>query len=265
MPICNHDGLNIHFKDNGEGAALILLHGLGSHGLDWESQELFFRDDYRIITIDLRGHGDSQLPEQPYTISHSAADVLAVMDQLSIQQAHIVGFSMGGMVAFQLATQTPSRLLSLSIINSGPYVDYSSLKIKCLVKVRLAVIRLLGMKVLGSLIARKLFPSPDQLQLYRKFVDNIAQIPKQAYIFALKSFLGWDVSDKIHLLSMPVLIIAADQDYIPLATTIEFTQLIPDAQLTVIENSRHATPMDQPDKLNQVLQQFLINLTPATP
>lgn len=265
MPYCNNNGTNIHFLDGGSGLPLILLHGLGSHSKDWHPQYHFFNQCYRVIAIDLRGHGKSDSPQQAYSVPQYASDVLAVMNHLDIHQAHLVGFSMGGMTAFQLAVDAPERIHSLTIINSGPHVDSTNLKIKMLFFLRITIIHLLGMRTLGKLIARNLFPNTDKQALYKEFVEHISQIPKQTYIRTLKSFLGWNVSDKLNRLSMPVLIVAADQDYTPLSKFKAYARLIPNAQLVVIENSRHATPMDQPDKLNQVIDQFLSHPTTPTP
>src|SRR5439155_12833482 len=92
----------------------------GSSKRDWEPQVAELAKTYRVITVDLRGHGQSDKPAGPYTIPEFAADVAGLLESLHASPAHIVGLSLGGGVAFQLAVNYPALLKSLTIVNSGP-------------------------------------------------------------------------------------------------------------------------------------------------
>src|SRR5689334_6959438 len=106
--------ISVHLGDidtayelNGAGAPVVLVHGLGSSGRDWEAQIAALAPRYRVLTYDVRGHGSTSKPRGPYTIPQFANDLAALMDALDHKPAHVVGISMGGMIAFQLAVDRP--------------------------------------------------------------------------------------------------------------------------------------------------------------
>ncbi len=260
MPYCSTNGINLFYQEQGKGEPLLLLHGLGSSSKDWKAQADAFAKSYRVITIDIRGHGLSDKPEGPYSIPLYASDIRNLLDHLNIERFNLVGFSMGGMISFQLAVDIPERINSLVIVNSAPAVPYNTLKEKLEIWFRLATIHTFGMKNLAKLIGKRLFPEPQQKALYLQFIDRMKHNPKKTYIQVLKSILGWDVRSELADLQMPVLIVTADNDYTPISHKQEYQQFISKASLVVITNSRHATPNDQPEKLNQEVFHFLSSL-----
>jgi pimeloyl-ACP methyl ester carboxylesterase len=119
MPLVNNHEVRIHYELDGTGPPLVLLHGFTPsleiwYDLGWVQA---LRDAYQLILIDARGHGASDKPHTPdaYRMTHMVADVTAVLDHLGIDQAHVLGYSMGGGTCFGLATYAPERLRSLLI------------------------------------------------------------------------------------------------------------------------------------------------------
>jgi len=257
MPLVNCGDIEIHYQDTGLGEVILLVHGLGSSGEDWRPQIDYFSRDYRVIAVDCRGHGLSEKPDQAYSVELYCQDILSLLNHLDIERFHVVGISMGGMIAFQLGVDEAQRVETMTIINSAPAVPYESYKMKFAVFFRIACIHLFGMKKLAGIVGKKLFPQADQSDLVDAFRLSYSKIPSGIYIRALKSFLGWSVIDKVKNLTMPCLIVAADEDYTPVSTKQAYVDLMPSAELVVIENSRHATPIDQPEKLNAVIELFL--------
>ncbi|MDH5508319.1 MAG: alpha/beta hydrolase, partial [Anaerolineae bacterium] len=117
MPKIDLDGLETHYQITGQGDPLIFIHGLGSSGRDWEQQVEHFSKSYRVVTYDVRGHGLTAKPKGPYSVPMFAADAAALIQALELAPAHIVGLSMGGWIAFQLAVSYPNLLKSMTIIN----------------------------------------------------------------------------------------------------------------------------------------------------
>jgi 2-succinyl-6-hydroxy-2,4-cyclohexadiene-1-carboxylate synthase len=108
------------------GAALIFLHFSGANLMMWSRAVPYFQEDYRVILVDLRGHGRSDRPESGYHMDDMARDVLGIMDQLHLEQAHIIGSSLGAEVGLSMAASYPQRVLSLVCdgalsSESGPY------------------------------------------------------------------------------------------------------------------------------------------------
>jgi pimeloyl-ACP methyl ester carboxylesterase len=123
MPYVRSQGLRIHYHVEGDGPSLVLQHRFGDRLESW--YELGYvnalKDDYRLILIDARGHGASDKPHEPeaYSFQNVTADVVAVLDDLAVSQAHYFGFSMGGKNGFAFAAYAPERLRSLIALGTG--------------------------------------------------------------------------------------------------------------------------------------------------
>lgn len=257
MPVFQYQNRSLHYLQQGAGDAVLLLHGLGSCAEHWSTQLLALSQHYRVIAADFRGHGQSSPSKHPFTMQQLAADMLALLEHLDISRCQVVGFSLGGMVAFELALLAPQRIQSLVIINSGPQVAAHGWRLQLQLRFRLAVIRLLGMRKLGQIIGAKLFPETQQHHLIELFAQQMAVTDERSYRHTLNAIANFSVQSQLARLALPILVIAADQDYSPVASKAAYVSLLPDAELIVIPNSRHATPLDQPAALNQQLLTFL--------
>jgi 3-oxoadipate enol-lactonase len=113
MPMANVNGININYKIEGIGEPLIMIIGLGSDQSNWRLQTTDFKNHYQTITFDNRGAGKSDRPPGPYTIKMMADDTIGLIDHLGIDKAHILGVSMGGMIAQELAINHPERVNKL--------------------------------------------------------------------------------------------------------------------------------------------------------
>jgi len=257
MKYCSVNNIKLCYQDVGNGETIIFLHGLGSNSTDWQQQIDCFSQNYRVIAIDCRGHGRSDKPDGKYTIPLFADDMVQLFSHLKIDSFHLVGFSMGGMVAFQIAVDNPQKVKTLTIINSFPAVLYNTFAMKVTVWSRLALIKLMGLDKLSKVIGKKLFPLDSQDSLREQFRASMKMLTKSSYTRSLLSFLGWDVSEKLYLLQMPVLVVAAEHDYTPVELKKEYCKKITKSKLVVISDSFHATPMDQPDVLNSHIASFI--------
>lgn len=253
----SNEPIALHHEETGSGAPLVFVHGLGSSGIDWEYQVPAFATGHRVITVDLRGHGRSPRPPGPYSIPQMTGDLAALLDRLGIADAHIVGLSMGGAVAFQLAADAPQRVRTLTIVNSGPQGIPRTLKGRALVAWRLTLLKLFGLSALGETIANKLFPDERQQALRDTFVERLARNDEAAYVHALNALVGWSVDERVAAITVPALIVAADQDYTPVSFKEEYVARMPNARLVIVPDSHHALPLERPDAFNEVLAAFL--------
>jgi len=249
----------LHYESLGRGPPLLFIHGLGSSVRDWEAQRAFFSLHFRVIAFDLRGHGRSDKPPGPYSILGFAADTAELIRWLGLGPTHIVGLSMGGMIAFQLAVSAPELVQSLVIVNSGPEFILGKLQIVQ----RKLIVRLLGMRKMGKVLSKRLFPKPEQAGLRQRFVDRWAENDPRAYLDALQALIGWTVVDRLDAIRCPTLVIASDQDYTPLAVKAAYAAKMPQAELSIIRDSRHMLPVERPDAFNQVLMGFLSKHRPC--
>jgi pimeloyl-ACP methyl ester carboxylesterase len=259
------NGCNLHYTDQGAGEPVLLIHGLGSSGRDWEHQLPALLPDYRVLCLDMRGHGKSEKPKGGYSVKAFAEDCLAFIAFMQLDKPHIVGISMGGMIAFQLATDQPDVPASLTIINSGPELIPRRPREYWLVAQRLFFAHVLPLSAIAKGLAKTLFPKPEQRDIRETFESRWLENDRRAYLASLRALVGWGVADKLDRISCPVLVISADQDYTPVEKKREYVSHLGDARLEVIEDSRHGTPIDQADKFNALLLDFLAQSGSAAP
>lgn len=257
MPKVQVRDIEMYYEETGQGAPLLLIHGLGSSMRDWEMQVPYFSRNFRVITLDVRGHGQTNKPAGPYSIPLFAEDTAEFMKILQIESAHVVGISMGGMIAFQLALIVPERIRSLVIANTGSELIVRTLRDFLMVSQRKLIVRLLGMRKMGEVLSKRLFPEPRFEELRRIFVERWAENDPRAYRDSMQGLLGWSVTDRLSSIHCPTLILSADQDYTPVAIKEAIVAKMPNAKLAVIPNSRHAVPVERPEEFNQIVGEFL--------
>lgn len=257
MPQISLDNVNLYYETTGQGQPLVFINGLGSSTRDWDRQVAEFSRTYQVITYDLRGHGRSDKPAGPYSIPQFAADSAGLLNALGVASAHIVGLSLGGGVAFQLALDYVQLVKTMTIVNSAPAMVGITPDAQKEVERRVAIVRQMGMRAMGEALAPNLFPKVEHAALRQTFVEQWAKNDPQAYIEATLSMVGWNVTDRLGSIRCPALVIAADQDYTPVAIKEAYVKLLPDAQLVVIADAHHATPVERPQEFNAALAQFL--------
>ncbi len=257
MPYTTVDGCKLHYEVTGRGDPVLLLHGLGSCTLDWENQIPALRDAYTVIAVDVRGHGQSDKPPGPYTMSLFATDVVRLLETLSVGPVHVIGISMGGAIGFQLAVDAPTLVRTLTVINTAPAVVPRTLSQRLEVQVRLWVPRVLGLRALGRRIAAVNFPRPEQAELRRALVERLASNDPAAYRATLKAIVGWSVADRIGEIRCPTLVVTGDHDYTPVSVKEAYAAQMKNARVAVVADSRHVITHDQPAVLNGLLLGFL--------
>jgi pimeloyl-ACP methyl ester carboxylesterase len=257
MPTLHVNGIDLYYEITGTGEPLLLIHGHGSSTQDWALQVDCFAKHYQVIAFDVRGFGRSSKPKRPYSIRLFAEDTAALLTGLNISSAHIVGISMGGMIAFELALGFPHLVKSLVIVNGYPEMRVETWNERLMVWRRFLMVDLLGMRKTGVILSRILFIKPEQEDLRAMFVEHWAKNNKRAYRNSLKAIINWDVEARLCEIQCPVLVVASDEDYLPLEEKQAYTAKLPNAKLIVIEDTRHAVTAEQPEQFNKVVGEFL--------
>ena len=261
MPTLRVRDIELYYEISGQGQPLLLIHGLGSSTRDWEEQIPCFSRHYQVIAFDVRGHGRSAKPPGPYTVPMFAADAAELIRLLGCGPAHVVGISMGGMIAFQLAVIAPHSVRSLVIVNSLPELVARALPEKLRLWQRQVLVRALGMRAMGSFLSKRLFPEPEQAGLRRKLIERWAQNDPRAYRAAFQALIGWSVVDQLGEITCPTLMLASDADYTPVAQKRAYLARMKHGQLLVINGARHAVPVERPEEFNRAVLGFLSQLT----
>ena len=259
MPKLDVNGRSLTYRDEGEGLPTVFLHGLGSRGADWQYTVARMKNHQRLIIPDLCGHGESAPRFDVQTIDEAADDVIQLLESLNLKAVNLVGFSLGGMLAFSLAMRRPDLVSKLVVINSGPGGGDRRRQwlYRLAVHLRKAQIALLGLPSVTRSIGQRLFPAPDQQDLNEQFQRSMAVVDKATYLALLGAIARFDRWSHLSSLQTQTLVIAADADYTPVSYKQAYTSLLTHAELRVVSNSRHATPLDQPDACAALIDDFL--------
>ncbi len=243
----------VPFLHLGRGEPLVLIHGLGEVKESWQNQyEL--ADQYELIIPDLRGHGECSKKEG-ITIHNFASDVIGLLKELDIENAHILGLSMGGAVAQEIYHQAPSMVRSLLLISSFHYLPK---ELKCLIfkkhKALFEELSLNGIEV--EYISRM------ALYSWRKdTVEEFGHFFKPKLDIFLDSFRACLEVDNLALLptiKVPTLIIGSQYDSVlPIWIQAWMHKLIPNSQFIIMRNTGHIAKLEAKDRFNRHLRSFL--------
>jgi len=257
MPTLTINDAELYYERTGAGPPLLLIHGLGSSGDDWAFQRDVFGRTHTLILADLRGSGRSSKPHGPYSISGFAVDLWALLDALGIETAALLGFSLGGAVAIEMALMRPARVRRLIVCNTLASYRIDTWRKWIEAHLQLALVRALGLRRAARLIARRMFPHDDQAPKRQRVVDVVGANPRRAYLDTVQALIGWSAIERLAVLRMPTLIIAAEHDYTPLEDKRAELAHFPQAELVVIAGSRHGTPFDAIEAFNTAVLEFL--------
>ncbi len=257
MPMIKISDINIYYEITGKGDPILFLHGLGSSTRDWEKQVSEFSKVNQVITTDFRGHGRSAKPSGPYSIELFANDIATFLRSILTTPAHIVGLSMGGAVSFHLAIDHPDVVKSITISNMSAAMPVKTLAQKKRYYARVFMVKFLGTKKMGRIIASNVFPKEDQQNLRYLLEKRWAENPRKPYLSALHALKNWNIMDRLNSIKCPVFVIHSENDYSPLAHKKEYTAMIPNATLVQIPDSGHIVNMEKPNQYNKVLKGFL--------
>jgi 3-oxoadipate enol-lactonase len=251
------NGVELYYEIHGTGEPVLMIHGLGSSTRDWDLQVPALATRFKVITYDVRGHGRSEKPKQQYSVKLFADDAAALIRALDVGPVHVIGISMGGMIAFQLAVDTPELVRSLVIANSGPAMPIKTFAQRLMIWTRVAIVRVQGMRKMGQVLATRLLPKPEHAAARAQFVERWAANDPRAYLSALRGLINWSVMDALPAIDRPVLVLTGDQDYTPIAIKQAYTAMMKHAELIVIDDARHFTPIERPEPFNAALLSFL--------
>ncbi len=265
MPKANVQGVNLYYEVHGSGYPLVLIRGLSSNADHWYCQVPAFSSHYSVVVFDNRGIGRSDISDLPFTISTMADDTVGLMDVLGFPKAHILGISMGGMIAQEIALKYPQRVngLILACTHCGgkqavqPAPDIiNDLSGSLFAATQEAVQK--GLRCLFS--ERTIQQAPDVVQRYGE-VSKRFPPTAQVLIHQLKAIQGHDTWKDLVDIRNPTLVLVGNEDVlIPPENSKIIAERIPHARLRVIEGGGHQFLIEQPDDFNNAVLEFLLAL-----
>ncbi len=246
----------LHWRELGSGQPVMFIHGLGSSGADWAFQVPPLIDGYRLILPDLPGSGQSEAPATGLSIQTMAAALWGLFDTIEAVRPHIVGFSLGGAVALEMALQRPAQMGRLLLINSLPSYRVDHWKKWLELNLQIGMVRALGLRRAADMVAKRLFPLPHQAPMRARVSAVVGASPVAPYLASARALADWCAADRLDLLSAPTLMLAGEHDYTGLAEKRRWAQRL-GSELVVVKGSRHGTPFDAITATNACISAFL--------
>jgi pimeloyl-ACP methyl ester carboxylesterase len=248
MAFLTRDGVRLYYEDHGTGPAVLLTHGYSSTSQMWRGQVAAFSDRYRIIVWDMRGHGESDYPDNPalYSTAHTVADMAALLDACGVDKAVIGGLSLGGYSTLAFHTAHPARCRALLLCDTGPGFkkDESRLAWNERAMKRADRLESEGLAALGG--------SAEVKQARHRNAQGLAH--------AARGMLAQGNSDVFHSLpgiDKPTLVVVGADDTPFLAATDYMVAKIPGAEKAVVSKAGHSSNIDNPAEFNAAMGAFL--------
>jgi 3-oxoadipate enol-lactonase len=234
---------------------VVLIHGLGgTHGF-WFYQARDLCRLFPIITLDLRGHGQSSRVEQDFTMSDMALDVARLLRNLGAESVHVVGLSLGGMVVQQLALDCPHVVASLVLADTycGPPLGFE--------RVMADALRFIEENQMADVARARItnaFSDHVDPSIREHCIAQVAQNDKTSYVHAARAAFRFDVRKRLAEISVPTLVIVGEEDRVtPPPLSEEIASFIPGAVLRRISASGHISNIECPEEFNRALLEFL--------
>ncbi|MBN1178983.1 MAG: alpha/beta fold hydrolase [Anaerolineae bacterium] len=257
MPYQSVDNVTMFYRLEGSGPPVLLLHGMGSCADDWFFQFPALVDRYTVLAVDLRGHGRSAAPPAPYTIAGMADEVAALMVALQLDLAHVVGLSLGGLVAQSLAVRHAERVRTLVLVNTFARLRPRGLRGWWYFLKRGVALLTGGVEAQAEVVARGVFPKPEHALLRQATAERLRANNPAAYRATMRAVVRFDGRRDLARIAVPTLVIAGVEDTtVHLAAKEALAAGIRGARFEAVPNSGHATPLDQPEVFNRLLREF---------
>jgi 3-oxoadipate enol-lactonase len=250
------NGTELYYEISGsEGAPwLVLSHSLACSVRMWDPQVAAFKDRYRILNYDMRGHGSSAAPAGAYTLEMLADDVLALMKECAVRKASFIGLSIGGMIGQTLALKNPAPFEKMVLADTTHTQSPEMLKSW---DDRIGIAKSQGMKALvPSTMERWFTPGFRDKPEAQKIAQIIAATPVNGFAGCGEAIKKLNTTARLKEIKLPVLALTGESDAAA-AGTRYIGENVPGAKFVSIANASHIANIEQPEKFNQALRDFL--------
>jgi 3-oxoadipate enol-lactonase len=265
MPTVEVGDYELHYVEQGSGFPVVLIHGLAGDHTAWTPQMPRLSARSRTIAFDNRGAGKSTQRDEPVSTEDLARDTLGLMDAIGVERAHVVGRSMGGAIAQHMALMAPQRVHSLTLLASFARLDPVGYRV--LTNMR-EVLEWTGSweaharhSVQNFVSTRFFNENPDAVARIEGLIGGETRL-QACYVRQNHACLEHDTLDRLGEISCPTLIMGGGRDLICSPTATEWLGAIPGSETLLFEDSSHFFLLEEPDRFNEALEQWLERNTP---
>jgi len=265
MPSKTVNGIDIHYRETGEGFPVVFVHGYTGNSRNWALTVPALRPNFRTISVDLRGHGLSGRPasEDDYALEVVASDVYKLLRALEVTECVVVGHSMGGMVAQLLVLAHPEIVRALVLVDTAAEVPKGLLYDERR-KQREGLVGIAREKGMEAVFEEQLRVTPihPALKANPRYIDiwreQFLMTSREAYIAGANGMASRrSVVGELAKVAAPTLVICGEKDEPFLEPSQQIHQAIPGSELVIIEGAGHGPQMETPAEFNRVLAEFL--------
>lgn len=267
MPTVDANGLKLYYEVHGEGEPLLCVHGLTCDTLAWIPQLEAFSGAFRTVIFDNRDVGQSSMAEGDYEVADMARDALALADALELESFHLLGISMGGAIAQEIAIQAPGRVRTLTLAVTFPAGGRYTQRLSEVWGNRVRQIsreqHVDELMLLNH--SEEFYENPETVAWLRGMIlQNPHPQPPEAFGRQLAACGRHNTRDRLGGLPMPTHVIGSERDIlVPVWKSEEIASLIPGAKLTVVPNAPHGVSLERPDEFNAAALGFIREATAA--
>lgn len=252
----------IAYENHGEGDPLLLIHGIYCSKQQWDQQVNYFKDKYRVITCDLRGHGQSSATSDPYSVSLFASDLIALLDELELKKVICVGHSFGGLVAQELALSYPDRIQGIVLAETLYGLASTPWDAAFGVISNLWLPKMVGIENYLGLMSQffGMYTRGGAAYIHQEVGDHLSDTTNLENI--MMASLTFDSRWRLHQINRPTLLMVGQYPHIPLIYmhNWEMYWRIYGAKLKIIPNAGHLLFWDNPSAFNQEVDKFVASL-----
>jgi 3-oxoadipate enol-lactonase len=245
----------------GSGPLLVFLHGIGGNRSNWHEQLPDFSRHFNAVSWDGRGYGDSEDYEGPLDFSAFSDDLLRLLDYFDARKAHLVGLSMGGVIALDFYQRHAPRVATLTICDSLPGMSGLSAEQRAEF-IRLRQEPLLHGKEpadIAPTVARTLISESAPPSVFQRLVASMTALHKQSYLKTIAGMANYTVAFELERIAVPChFVVGAEDRLTPPATSRAMAERVAGAELTVIEHAGHLSNIEQPEAFNRAVLDFLL-------
>jgi 3-oxoadipate enol-lactonase len=247
-----------YWDDGGQWPPVVLIHGVGADGTSWDRIAASLASEFRVLRLDLRGHGRSEPIEGRLTLDDFVQDVVDVLDACVVQAAHVVGFSLGGMIAQATALQHPHRVRRLVLLSA---VAGRTAEERERVQARLAILRAEGIAAISAASQERWF-TPGFIaanpELVARRMRQLQENHAPSYAAAYTVFSTSDLGDQLHAIKTPTLIATGEHDVGSNTRMARFMHAqIEGSRLAILPGLRHSILVEAPDLVTGLVRDFL--------
>ena len=266
MPVAKIGSHSLYYEIIGQGHPLVMIRGVGSNLDHWYDQVPALSEKYQLLVFDNRGIARSSDPGGPFSTRDMAADTTALMDAVGIEKAHVLGYSMGGMIAQEMALNDPQRVAGLILVATDCGI---SLRIKAKPEASRLFSEMIRLgtdeakaAAAGCLFAKQTVDrKPEVIQRYtevsQRFPTSQKMLAKQ-----WAAVTRHDACNRLQNISSPTLAVTGSEDVlIPPQNAALLAEKIPDAQMIAIDGGGHLFLIEQPRQFNDAVIKFLKGLS----